>query len=164
MDELLKKLRLLKADHAPDGWPAVQMRDISAVLDYAETLRQQLTEAQAALQNLGITPEEAKAGLERHKAREQFILELLAAIKAKDRALIHMLENHPLAKHHRCILDAMDLQPNAAALLLHEAKIFDDVSHRISKDMVPNHEYVVAFANVAKALRKKAEKLKGGAA
>ena len=30
---LLARLRLLEQDHAPDGWPAVQMRDLSALLD-----------------------------------------------------------------------------------------------------------------------------------
>ncbi len=32
-------LRALEADHAPDGWPAVQMRDISALLDEVDALR-----------------------------------------------------------------------------------------------------------------------------
>ena len=33
MSDASKRLRRLEADHAPDGWPAVQMRDITAVLD-----------------------------------------------------------------------------------------------------------------------------------
>ena len=31
MDDLIQRMRALEADHAPDGWPAVQMRDISAL-------------------------------------------------------------------------------------------------------------------------------------
>lgn len=37
--QLIEKLRLLEVDHAPDGWPAVQMRDITALLDMVERLR-----------------------------------------------------------------------------------------------------------------------------
>ena len=33
--KLLKRMRLLEVDHAPDGWPAVQMRDITALCDAA---------------------------------------------------------------------------------------------------------------------------------
>ena len=31
--EVRERLRLLERDHEPDGWPAVRMGDISAVLD-----------------------------------------------------------------------------------------------------------------------------------
>ena len=37
--ELIQRMRLLEADHAPDGWPAVQMRDISALCDELEASR-----------------------------------------------------------------------------------------------------------------------------
>ena len=33
MPDLHARLRLLEADHEPDGWPAVRMRDVSALLD-----------------------------------------------------------------------------------------------------------------------------------
>lgn len=33
MEELLMRMRLLEVDHEPDGWPAVEMRDITALLD-----------------------------------------------------------------------------------------------------------------------------------
>lgn len=35
----LETLRSLEADHAPDGWPAVQMKQISALCDEVERLR-----------------------------------------------------------------------------------------------------------------------------
>ena len=38
--EVVDRMRALEADHAPDGWPAVQMRDISALCDAVETLQQ----------------------------------------------------------------------------------------------------------------------------
>ena len=31
--ELMGRMRTLEADHAPDGWPAVQMQDITALCD-----------------------------------------------------------------------------------------------------------------------------------
>lgn len=47
MSEASKRLRRLEADHAPDGWPAVQMRDITAVLDELEALREAHTRLSA---------------------------------------------------------------------------------------------------------------------
>jgi hypothetical protein len=40
MSDASDRLRRLEADHAPDGWPAVKMRDITAVLDELEALRE----------------------------------------------------------------------------------------------------------------------------
>lgn len=38
MSEASERLRLLEVDHVPDGWPAVKMRDITAVLDELEAM------------------------------------------------------------------------------------------------------------------------------
>ena len=40
MADLIKRLRLLEQDHEPDGWPAVRMRDITALLDALEAARE----------------------------------------------------------------------------------------------------------------------------
>ena len=40
MDDLVERLRLLEQDHEPDGWPAVRMRDITALLDALEAARE----------------------------------------------------------------------------------------------------------------------------
>ncbi len=37
--DLIERLRLLEQDHEPDGWPAVRMRDITAILDAFEAAR-----------------------------------------------------------------------------------------------------------------------------
>lgn len=37
---LIERLRLLEQDHEPDGWPAVRMRDITALLDALEAARE----------------------------------------------------------------------------------------------------------------------------
>ena len=47
MSEASERLRLLAADHAPDSWPAVQMRDITAVLDELEAMRRRLVSLRA---------------------------------------------------------------------------------------------------------------------
>lgn len=39
LDALVGALRLLEFDHEPDGWPAVQMKDISELLDLVDTVR-----------------------------------------------------------------------------------------------------------------------------
>lgn len=38
-NDLISRMRLLEQDHEPNGWPAVQMRDISALLAEVEALR-----------------------------------------------------------------------------------------------------------------------------
>ena len=40
MSDLIERLRLLEQDHEPDGWPAVRMRDITALLDSLEAARE----------------------------------------------------------------------------------------------------------------------------
>lgn len=42
MDDLIQRMRALEADHAPDGWPAVQMRDISALCAEVEARNEQV--------------------------------------------------------------------------------------------------------------------------
>ena len=39
--DLIERLRLLEQDHEPDGWPAVRMRDITALLDALEAAREE---------------------------------------------------------------------------------------------------------------------------
>ena len=49
--DLIERLRLLEQDHESDGWPAVRMRDITALLDALEALRaevERLTDCLAA--------------------------------------------------------------------------------------------------------------------
>lgn len=42
--DIVEMMRLLEVDHGPDGWPAVRMRDISALCDEIERLRKQVSE------------------------------------------------------------------------------------------------------------------------
>jgi len=35
-DKLIKRMRGFEIDHEPDGWPAIRMRDISALCDLVE--------------------------------------------------------------------------------------------------------------------------------
>ena len=39
MTDLIDRMRALQADHEPDGWPAVQMRDITALVGMVDALR-----------------------------------------------------------------------------------------------------------------------------
>ena len=40
--EIVEEMRSFEADHKPDGWPAVKMRQISALCDEAERLRAEM--------------------------------------------------------------------------------------------------------------------------
>ena len=43
--DIVARLRGLSADHSPDGWPAVQMRDITALCEEVTRLRAALAQA-----------------------------------------------------------------------------------------------------------------------
>ena len=43
LEAVVRRLRLMDADHAPDGYPAVQMRDISALCEYVESLEEAIS-------------------------------------------------------------------------------------------------------------------------
>lgn len=36
---LIERMRAFEADHAPDGWPCIRMRDITALCDAVEAAR-----------------------------------------------------------------------------------------------------------------------------
>ena len=50
--ELIERLRGIEIDHEPNGWPAIQMRDISAMCDAIESL---LAENERLKHNLAVT-------------------------------------------------------------------------------------------------------------
>ena len=41
-ENLLDRMRALQSDHEPDGWPAVQMRDITALVGMVEARQAEL--------------------------------------------------------------------------------------------------------------------------
>jgi hypothetical protein len=51
MNNLIHRMRTFELDHAPDGWPAVQMRDITALCDALEDAIHALTAIRAAAEN-----------------------------------------------------------------------------------------------------------------
>ena len=50
--ELIERLRGFETDHSPDGWPAIRMREISAMCDAVESL---LAENERLKHNLAVT-------------------------------------------------------------------------------------------------------------
>ena len=58
--ELIERLRVLEQDHKPDGWPAIQMRDVTALLDTIEAQSKQIesmNSAEKTLSQMGYTTE-----------------------------------------------------------------------------------------------------------
>jgi len=45
--ELIARLRLFEQDHEPEGYPAIQTRDVTALLDTIEAQAKQIEEMQA---------------------------------------------------------------------------------------------------------------------
>lgn len=41
INELISNCRLLETDHYPDGWPAIRMKDVTALCDEIERLTQE---------------------------------------------------------------------------------------------------------------------------
>ena len=44
IDDVIMRMRLLQVDHEPEGWPAVRMRDISAMLREIESWEEQASQ------------------------------------------------------------------------------------------------------------------------
>jgi hypothetical protein len=44
IDDTIQRMRLLEVDHGPDSWPAVQMRDIVALLNDSEGWQRQASD------------------------------------------------------------------------------------------------------------------------
>lgn len=61
IDETIQRMRLLEADHEPDGWPAVQMRDIVALLDDIEGWQRQVSDRVDDALQFAAERDEAKA-------------------------------------------------------------------------------------------------------
>ncbi|MCE0760713.1 hypothetical protein LWH94_16090 [Marinobacter sp. G11] len=64
---LIERMRSLEQDHEPDGWPAVQMRDISALCDLAEAAGGQSVQPAVGPE---VTDEMIEAGAQRLVAWE----------------------------------------------------------------------------------------------
>ena len=45
---LVERLRLLEIDSEPDGWPCVQMRDVTALLDVVDAMRREIAVRETA--------------------------------------------------------------------------------------------------------------------
>ena len=71
--ELIERLRSFESDHTPEGWPAIKMKEISALLEMIDKLNAEVQE-QARL--LGISAE-----------RELSLLSQLAASQAREAKL-----------------------------------------------------------------------------
>ena len=69
IDDTIRRMRLLEADHAPDSWPAVQMRDITALLDDNESWQRQLSDRTDDVLRLVVERDAALA--ENAKLREE---------------------------------------------------------------------------------------------
>lgn len=51
--EMIERLRGFEQDHKPDGWPAIQMRAVTAFLDIVEAQAKQIKDLEAQLEAVG---------------------------------------------------------------------------------------------------------------
>jgi hypothetical protein len=49
IDEVMKRVHMLEADHGPDGWPAIQMRDLTVLRCEILELRAKLNTQRAGV-------------------------------------------------------------------------------------------------------------------
>lgn len=79
--ELIERLRSFEVDHQPDGWPAIQMKYVSALLDALEqaqaeraALQADLDAHQTAFHSLSDSTKASDAEIEELKAKNQVLL------------------------------------------------------------------------------------------
>jgi len=66
VDALVMRCRELEIDHAPEGWPAIQMRDVTALCDEIERLAEYVVDLELdAIEERG-TVDEIEAFRARH--------------------------------------------------------------------------------------------------
>jgi hypothetical protein len=51
MSEFIERVRMLELDHEPNGWPAIQMRDLSAAAEEIERLQAEVSRLTMGLEN-----------------------------------------------------------------------------------------------------------------
>lgn len=52
IDEVMRRAHQLEADHGPDGWPAIQMRDVTTMRCEILELRAELNTQRAGVRNV----------------------------------------------------------------------------------------------------------------
>ena len=52
IDEVLERMKLLEIDHTPDGWPAIQTKDVTAMRDEILRLRIELSSQRAGVRDV----------------------------------------------------------------------------------------------------------------
>lgn len=65
--ELIERLRGFEIDHEPNGWPAIQMRDISAMCDVIESLLNALDVAEGEVKRTAAERDAALAELAKYR-------------------------------------------------------------------------------------------------
>ena len=70
-EDLIARVRSFEIDHAPDGWPAIRMRDISALADALEEAERKLAIAREALHFAVTMPRSFEANRRAAQALEQ---------------------------------------------------------------------------------------------
>ena len=65
--ELIERMRVLEIDHEPNGWPAIQMRDISAMCDAIESPLNALDVADSEVKRTAAERDAALAELAKYR-------------------------------------------------------------------------------------------------
>lgn len=96
MKELIERVRGFETDHAPDGWPAIRMREVSALADAIEELQREL-DNERARDIHSCHANCTRVGCVNRRLREQNE-ELTAALAAKDEALLDVARKAEVLK------------------------------------------------------------------
>lgn len=65
--ELIERMRVLEIDHEPNGWPAIQMRDISAMCDAIKSLLNALDVAEGEIRRTAAERDAALVELAKYR-------------------------------------------------------------------------------------------------
>lgn len=127
IEEIIATCRVMTEDHQPDGWPAVQMKTITALCDEVERLRRD-NEHQRERRNA------ARDAIEKGKAERKAIEQERDQLKAALQRFMELDQNDrdlPLelwAVQH-------DVSPVDISLALHDAEVLERFKDELVKSV-----------------------------
>jgi len=116
--DIVEQMRSFESDHEPDGWPAIQMKQVSALCDEVERLNSELNTLQAGINCTGYSVDQAVANFKYWIAehdRSQSLLNGMASEVERLQSLLEQERQKSLTSS--CRVAALEMELDSAHLI-----------------------------------------------